>query len=235
MAYPQAPWTLQGHAIQTVQLIDIERVRPLIPSELQIISVWPGKTLGGVYLSYYGSASVLKYSELIVVAGVVSYSGKIGGWVSHIYVDNIDSVAGGRDIWGLPKELAEFTWDKKICTASGYENFVLVRQGERTLCRLHYSPKNLGLQVPFSGDVFSTKRASILVFKGELKSRVSLVSSRLEIPSESHFANIGLQQPWLTVFCDELNLVAGAPQIVGHRDVEISSIRNSDITIEREI
>jgi acetoacetate decarboxylase len=25
-------------------------------------------------------------------------------------VDNPDSVAGGREIWGLPKELAEFSW-----------------------------------------------------------------------------------------------------------------------------
>lgn len=76
MAYPQALWTLQGYAIQTVQLIDIEQVRPLIPSELEIVSIWPGKTVGGVYLSYYGSGSVLEYSELIVVAGVVSYSRK---------------------------------------------------------------------------------------------------------------------------------------------------------------
>ncbi|HEY9821570.1 MAG TPA: acetoacetate decarboxylase family protein, partial [Candidatus Sericytochromatia bacterium] len=105
MTYPPAPWTLQGYAIQSLQLIDIERVRPLIPTEFEIISVLPGKTVGGVYLSYYGSGSVLEYSELIVAAGMVRYSGKIGGWVSHIYVDNADSVAGGREIWGLPKEL----------------------------------------------------------------------------------------------------------------------------------
>ena len=51
MPYPQAPWTLQGYAIQTLQLLDIDRVRPFIPSELNIITVLPGKTLGGVYLS----------------------------------------------------------------------------------------------------------------------------------------------------------------------------------------
>lgn len=222
MAYPQAPWKLQGYALQTVKVIDIERVRPFIPSELEILSVWPGKTVGGVYLSYYGSGSVLEYSELIVVAGVVSYSGKIGGWVSHIYVDSTDSVAGGREIWGLPKELAEFTWEKETPHTSGYENCVTVRQGERTLCSLHYNPQNLGLQVPFSGEVFSTKRDSILLFKGELKSRISLVSSQLIIPPESPFASLGLEQPWITAYCNQLHLVTGVPEVVGHREANFS-------------
>ena len=155
MPYPPAPWTLQGYALQTLQLIDIERVRPLIPPEFDIVSVLPGKTLGGVYLSSYGSGSVLEYSELIVNAAIVHYSGKSGGWVSHLYVDSADSVAGGREIWGLPKELAEFTWEKGSRTVSGYENSVIVRHGEQTLCRLSYNQQNFGLPLPFSGDVFS--------------------------------------------------------------------------------
>lgn len=217
MAYPQAPWQLQGYAIQTVRLIDIEQVRPLIPSGFKILSVWPGKTIGGVYLSYYESGSVLEYSELIVVAGVVSYSGKIGAWISHIYVDNIDSVAGGREIWGLPKELAEFTWGKESHPASGYENCVTVHQGQRTLCSLQYNSQKFSLQMPLKGDVFSTRMSSILLFKGELKSRISLISSRLGIPLESPFANIDLQQPWITLYCNQLSLVAGIPKVVGHR------------------
>jgi acetoacetate decarboxylase len=71
----------------------------------------------------------LEYSELIVIAGLVRYSGQIGGWVSHIYVDNADSVAGGRNIWGLPKELAEFIWEKNTSANSAFKNRLLVRQG----------------------------------------------------------------------------------------------------------
>jgi hypothetical protein len=59
MPYPQTPWRLKGYAIQTLHLVNVDRVRPLIPSELEIISVWPGKTFGSVYLSNYGSGSVL--------------------------------------------------------------------------------------------------------------------------------------------------------------------------------
>ncbi|HEY9597341.1 MAG TPA: hypothetical protein V6D33_06685 [Cyanophyceae cyanobacterium] len=44
-----------------------------------------------------------------------------------------------------------------------------------------------------------------------------------------------LQQPWLTVSCDQLHLIAGVPQVVGHREFDISSSRDADITIPREI
>lgn len=222
MVYPPSPWTLQGYALQTIQLIDVTRVRSLIPSEFGILSVLPGKTLGGVYLSYYGSDSVLEYSELIIVAGIVRYSGRIGGWVSHIYVDNVDSVAGGREIWGLPKELAEFTWDRSNHTASAYENHVIVRQGEQMLCRLDYNPQKFGLQLPFSGEVFSTLSTSILLFKGELNSRIGIVGSQLQVPPESPFASLDLEPPWLTIHCDPLRLVTGTPKIVGQRVGEFS-------------
>lgn len=146
MAYPPAPWQLQGYAIQTLHLLDIARSRPLVPAELEIISVWPGKTVGGIYLCAYGSGSVLEYNELIVVPAFVQYAGKWGAWISHIYVDNVDSVAGGREIWGLPKEMADFTWQ---------ENRVDVRIGDRLLCSLSYSQPSIALLLPFSGDIFS--------------------------------------------------------------------------------
>src|SRR4028118_871952 len=217
MAYPSSPWTLQGYALQTLQLIDVEQVRPFIAPELDIVSVLPGKTLGGVYLSCYGSGSVLEYSELIVATGIVRYSGKIGGWISHIYVDNPDSVAGGRNIWGLPKELAEFTWEKGSRTASGYENCVTVRQGEQTLCHLSYNQQNFGLPIPLSGEVFSTLGSSIVLFKGEVESRVSPTASKLQVPDESPLASLGLEQPWLTVYWEQLRLLINAPRIVAYR------------------
>jgi len=215
MPYPQAPWTLQGYAVQTLQLIDIEKARPFIPSELEIVSVWPEKTLGGIYISSYGSGSVMEYNELIVVAGLARYADKIGAWISHIYVDNPDSVAGGREIWGLPKEMAEFTWEND-------RNRVIVRQGNRLLCGLTYTQPSLALPRPLSGMCFGSLDSDLLLFKGEFQSRVGLVSGELEVPAESAFARLNLGQPFLTVYCDDLRLVAGVPEVVGQKSVEFS-------------
>lgn len=216
MSYPTAPWTLKGYAVQTVQLVDIERSRPLIPQELEIISIWPGKTIGGVYLSSYKLGSTLEYNELIVVAGMVKYSGNIGAWISHIYVDNPDSVAGGREIWGLPKELAEFTW------LTGEESSVTVRQGNKELCSLTYTKPSLLLPVSLALPSFSSSISNFLLFKGEFAARVGLVKGELQVPTDSTFVSLNLAQPWVTAYCDNLRLVANSPEIVGERKVEFS-------------
>jgi hypothetical protein len=160
-----------------------------------------------VYLSNYGSGSVLEYSELIIAPAVVNYQRKIGGWVSHIYVDNADSVAGGREIWGLPKELAKFTWQQG--------NHVTVYQENRKLCSLNYNQQSLAWRQWLSGSAFSAKGADLLIFPAEFESVLGLISSNLEIPPESPFFGIGLDQPWLTVRCEQMNLRVDAPKVVG--------------------
>lgn len=223
MVYPSAPWNLQGYAVGTLQLVDVARVRPLVPSELEIVSLLPGKTLGGIYISSYGLGSVMEYNELIVVSAIANYAGKWGAWISHIYVDNPNSVAGGREIWGLPKELATFSWEGSDAVKAaplGYR--VTVSQGNRQLCSFNYSQQSLALRVPFSGNVFSADSSNLLLFKGEFGSRIGLIRGELEIPEESHFANLNLGQPLLTVACEDMRLIAGAPEVVGNRAVEFT-------------
>ncbi len=216
MSYPQAPWKLQGYAIQTLHLVNVDRVRPLVPLELDIISVWPGKTIASVYLSYYGSGSELEYSELIVVPAVVSYQGKFGGWVSHIYVDHVDSMAGGRDIWGLPKELADFDWKEQRVTIS---------QGTRKLCTLNYGQQGIAWRQKLGASSFSTIGANLVIFPAQFEARFGLISSQLEVPAESPFYRIGCGQPFLTTRYENLNLQVGASEVVGQRKVEVGSYR----------
>lgn len=223
MLYPPAPWKLEGYAIATLQLVDVALVRPLVPSELQIISLFPGKTLGGIYISSYGLGSVMEYNELIVVSAIANYAGKWGAWISHIYVDNLNSVAGGREIWGLPKEIAQFSWegsDSIKASSLGYR--VTVRQENCQLCRLSYSQQTWALPLSLSGNVFSASSSNLLFFKGEFQSRTSLIRGELEIPQQSSFASLKLGQPWLTLACEDLRLIANAPEIVGNRSVEFS-------------
>ncbi|MDB9374832.1 acetoacetate decarboxylase family protein [Nodularia sphaerocarpa] len=208
MSYPSAPWILKGDAIQTLHLVNIDQVRRLVPAGLDIISVWPGKTLGGVYLSQYKSGSVLEYNELIVAPAVVIYQGKIGVWVSHIYVDNADSVAGGREIWGLPKELADFTWAEKRVT---------VRQGDVLLCTLNYDQQSLRWRQRLGAASFSTMGTNLLKFDFDFESCLGLVGSKLEVAAESPFSGIGLNQPFATVGCEQMTLQVNAPKVVGQR------------------
>jgi acetoacetate decarboxylase len=114
MSYPSAPWPLQGDAVHTLQLVDRVRARAVVPSALDMVSGLPGQTLGVVSLASDGPGSVLPYNELIVVPALTRSGIHAGWWISHLTVDHPDALAGGREIWGLPKELAQFT-----CAALG--------------------------------------------------------------------------------------------------------------------
>ena len=190
MAYPPAPWRLRGHALQTLQLVDITRAQPLLPSKLKIVAVLPGKTLGGVYLATYGPGSVLEYNELIVAAALVRYAGKWGFWISHIYVDDADSMAGGRELWGLPKELAQFIWEE------GERNRIVVSQKDQQLCTLSFRPQHWLWRQRLLLPSLSVLVSDLLFFKGKLDARLAVTSGRLEVSAESPFAGLGLSRAW---------------------------------------
>jgi acetoacetate decarboxylase len=210
MFYPPAPWHLYGHALQSSHLVDIARAKEFVPADLEIVAVLPGKTLGSMYLSVYDANSTLEYHELIVTAALVRYQGNFGSWISHIYVDHPESVAGGRNIWGLPKEIADFTWNDRDVT---------VTQGGRSLCQVQYSqgglPLSFGGKSKISGNVFAGLSEDILAFAGNFEAGLKWVSGDITISIESPFAKLNLGHPWLTLQFNELHLTASAPTVVG--------------------
>ncbi len=218
MAYPSAPWQLQGYAIQTLHLVEIDRIRALIPPQLEIVAVLPGKTLGSIYVSEYQSGSVLTYNELIVAPALVRNHRKVGGWISHIYVDNLDSVAGGQEIWGLPKEMAEFTRS---------EHQIVISQQDLILCNLSVSPNifsSLKLQPQITGYCFGNLNGELLYFGNDFKAKISSIDSKLEIPQASPFAHLNLSPAFLTIDLQELKLVAGIPAHTGTQLAQLTTV-----------
>lgn len=208
MTYPSAPWHLKGQGILTVNSLDIDRVRPLIPAQLNIIPVLPGQTLGGVYVAQYSSGSTLEYNELIVVSGIVRYSNRVGFWISHIYVDNPDSVAGGREIWGLPKQLAQFNWNfQNQPQVDIYEN-------DRHLCSLRCQWRSPGLQIPVGAPAFGMIDGNLLAFQAHGKINLHLSGIDLNIPSASSFAQLNLKQPLISFYGNPLAVTIQHPSMV---------------------
>ncbi|WP_404790054.1 acetoacetate decarboxylase family protein [Altericista sp. CCNU0014] len=209
-SYPPAPWQLYGTAFQTVQLIDLERSQTFIPPTFEVVTILPGKTLGGIYVSIYRGNSTLAYSEAIVVAGLVRYGNQFGAWISHIYVDNPESVAGGRNIWGLPKELAEFEWS---------EDAVKVRQGNSNLCLVRHGQRGFPLSFfgrwKINGKVFSVLDKDILQFQGRFEMFPKWIRGTVTIPIESPFSRLGLDRPWLVLQLHDLRLNAEDPTVMG--------------------
>lgn len=92
--YPPAPWHMHGQLWLSLFRVpeDVDELRP--------------KGVYGVALVNYESPSPLTYSEILVARPVDR-----AVTITDIWVDSAASVAGGRELWAIPKGLCEFTFE----------------------------------------------------------------------------------------------------------------------------
>ena len=174
MSYPEPPWQLYG--------------------ELVVVPALTSKGLGGVMLANY-TGGTLAYRELIVF----SHATPTGMVISHIYVDDEQSMRGGRGIWGLPKELATLDYQRRSFTA---------RQGDITLlhARVRRRPGKLPLPLPTP----ITSPAGTTIGLARVKAAPALVE--LYIPGASPFADLDLEGRHLALAGDDLRLTMPPPR-----------------------
>ena len=95
--YPAAPWTAMGQL-----WVSLFRLRDDV-DELR-----PAGVYGAAFVSY-GPGSDLTYSELLVARPVKSATHGRRVSITDIWVDSPASVAGGLELWAIPKGLCDFT------------------------------------------------------------------------------------------------------------------------------
>jgi hypothetical protein len=107
-----APWGLKGRGFILMYRFPEEFVREscFLPEEWKILK-WSGHGL--VMLVDYQDSPVGPYHELLIIPGKANIGGKRVHSISKIYVDSFDSMYDGRSNWGIPKELADFSWKVK--------------------------------------------------------------------------------------------------------------------------
>jgi len=211
--YPPAPWRLQGTSVQALRLIDSSAARRLVPHDLRVVSVWPRKTLAVLYCASYEPPSVLRYRELVFAPALVAAGGRIGFWISHIYVDDPISLAGGRSIWGLPKALATFEWQPE-------RREVAVRSEGQALCRIRWGsgqlsgPGGLSVPIPLHLPVISRGAAGFQFFSGRGSLSVARLSGGIVIEPGSPLAGLQLEESHTLIAGRSLRLRVDAPQRV---------------------
>ena len=99
--YPAAPW----HMVGQLWLSLFKVAEPV--DELRPAGVY------GIAFVSYQEGSPLTYSELLVARPIDT--GEHGRRVSitDIWVDSPASVAGGRELWAIPKDLCDFTLESE--------------------------------------------------------------------------------------------------------------------------
>ena len=75
-----------------------------------------GRAVGFLALIEYVPPSPLVYAELAWMPCLVSARGARGYYIAKMYVDSRDSLAGGRELWAIPKQLAQFSISDRTAT-----------------------------------------------------------------------------------------------------------------------
>ncbi|WP_244929368.1 acetoacetate decarboxylase family protein [Nocardioides sp. W7] len=96
VVYPPAPWDMVGQL-----WLSLFRIKDAVDD------LRPAGIYGAAFVSYE-EGSPLTYSELLI-ARPVQEDGVKAVSITDIWVDSPASVAGGRGLWAIPKELCDFS------------------------------------------------------------------------------------------------------------------------------
>ena len=103
--YPPEPWYLGGGMLVSVFLVDRSALSAL-PDGRHPITIG-GRAIVGVAFTGYTPGGVLAYDELLVAVPSLGRGG-LRITIPQIWVDSPASQAGGRALWGIPKQLGVF-------------------------------------------------------------------------------------------------------------------------------
>ncbi|WP_051722564.1 acetoacetate decarboxylase family protein [Streptomyces albus] len=130
-SHPPAPWVSRGE--MWFGLLPVRRP-PDLPPDLRPLG--PRSRIAVGVVRY--REGTLRYDEL-AMGPLVRRGRRAGLLIQRIWVDDDASVRGGRAIWGLPKEPAEFTWagdSVRVGDAGGTLARIVFRPGRGPLSAL---------------------------------------------------------------------------------------------------
>ncbi|MFI9009091.1 acetoacetate decarboxylase family protein [Actinosynnema sp. NPDC053489] len=102
--YPPEPWHLRGRGCVSVWSVPAAAL-PALPA--RPVTVFGRAVVGTAFVDYRPPG--LAYHE-VLAAVLVRRGARLGVSIARIWVDSAASRAGGRELWGIPKESARFEW-----------------------------------------------------------------------------------------------------------------------------
>lgn len=102
--FPSEPWDLHGHGLVTLGLAPAATVR--VPAGYRPVTL-AGRAVVCVALLTYTEPSPLTYHEVLATV-LVRRGVRFRVHITDIRVDSPTSRDGGRALWAIPKELADF-------------------------------------------------------------------------------------------------------------------------------
>ncbi|RNI30461.1 acetoacetate decarboxylase family protein [Rufibacter latericius] len=208
-----APWKLTGDGM--VWLYSIPKAFNLQYGFLSDFQKNTYKTgVGAVMLMNYQTSDAGPYQELLYIPALFSVQGKLAFSISKIYVSTESSALRGRQNWGIPKEVAEFSF---LNFKEGTRT-VEVRQGSSPFFSAQVKP--WGPKFPFTTRLFPLNRivqqqgGRFLLTQPEAHGRAQLASLVKIYSESSFFPPVQKVKPLATVRLSDFLMTFPVPEVV---------------------
>lgn len=105
------PWQLTGSGYIILCRFSKKEViqKSLLPIKFNQLALGG---LGIIMIVDYKKSNIGPYKELLIIPGKITYNNKKLKTISKIFVSTEESVLYGKKNWGIPKEMADFTFKK---------------------------------------------------------------------------------------------------------------------------
>lgn len=173
--YPEAPWHLTGTACVSAWRVPTRELPPA-PKGLGYATLGDNALLLTIWSAYLPGGT-LAYNEL-AVAAVVRGHGMLApaGTVTHIWVDEERSVAGGRQLWSIPKQMGDFV----IEPGTGERGFAgQLSVDDQAVAAVRFAP-NMSLPGRPSASGFVIQQNDYGLLRTRCRGRGRIVTGRAE-------------------------------------------------------
>lgn len=204
MAYPPEPWHLKGQLLMSIWTAPYAPPPDEPPPGTRPIVVG-GRCLTACAWLRYERGGVLEYDE--VLSGVLVRTGRRRPmvWITHIWVDSPVSRDGGRELWGLPKQLAAFDpHDGDRYGATQQPDGPAIATAR--LGRLVGLPGRWPISYHVVQSLDGSAKASAVRFRG----RVELLRGRWVFAQDGPLAHLARRRPVVSLGLRDFDLIFGA-------------------------
>jgi acetoacetate decarboxylase len=200
-AYPIGPYRFYHREFLNITYrTDLQKLRALVPEPLKVAE----PLVKFEFIRMPDSTGFGDYTESGQVIPV-SFNGREGGYTHCMFLNDHPPIAGGRELWGFPKKLAEPTLKAEIDTLVG---------------TLHYGP----LRIAIGTMGYKHKQADLAAVKASLAAPNFLLKIMPHVDGtpricelvEYHLTDIDVKGAWsgpaeLTLFSHALAPLAELP------------------------
>jgi hypothetical protein len=175
--YPPAPWPLKADMfIALVRMPPGSIPRDILPSKIRLGRPDRPMNLAAVFVDYR-PGGILSYREFLV--GTVNRT-MTSGTILKIWVDSEQSLAGGRDLWFIPKGFGRFKFDVQ----QGFSGTAFV--DERETASLTFVPRwNIPGRWSYRNTVVQQSGDTVRRTTSRFRSRFQIGTGHLHVPADS--------------------------------------------------